>query len=593
MKLNNLFKIFLIVFTIFMFSGIVSATEIGAGSFKTKFVGDGQLHSLGTLNGVYSYTGDGPISAPYYNYETEDETPLYCLHQGLEYCAGCTYNKVATYTANRDNPTGYGCVVINIKASGGDINNRAVVQTAFWQRNLTTLNCSGSIDSIRQSTKKVSSRKEPYYGEWNDPTSGIQKNVLKFEKSSYNLHLDQNNSDYYITDAINITATKAYNINSTLPKGGYLTTSSSCTGKNLVSGSTSEKKIYACIPVNSDFKNTTFGITISGNYNISATCTRTAYSGEIKYSCQTPSASVYEYSKNESGFQSLVMFNYSTSEVACGTETIPAGKDTTKDCSIEDNHNESTTLVVPLGSIKINKTDSRTKKPVGGAKFRLYRQNNNKKYVEVTSDAKGNKLNIVTDSNGKFEISNLIYGTYKLVEYEPAVGYEKNEVEATGIVIDNTKPIPVNITNTPISTLISKQDISNEKELPGAHISVTNEYNELILEFISGKEPKKFYLGQGKYTITETASPEGYEKMETVFEFEVLESGDIKLLNVKNDKNIKVEKNKIILYNTPIVDVPDTAKSSYIYPLVGGFVTILGVLIVYSVIKKSKNKNEA
>ena len=209
----------------------------------------------------------------------------------------------------------------------------------------------------------------------------------------------------------------------------------------------------------------------------------------------------------------------------------------------------------------------------------------------MTTDAKGNKINIVTDSNGKFEISNLIYGTYKLVEYEPATGYEESKTEASGIIIDNIASVPVNITNTPISTLISKQDITDEKELPGAHIAVTNEYNELVLEFISGKEPKKFYLGPGKYTITETASPEGYEKIETVFEFEVLESGDIKLLNSKNDKNIKAEKNKIILYNTPIVEVPDTAKSSYIYPLVGGFVTILGILIVYSVIKKSKNKN--
>ncbi len=56
------------------------------------------------------------------------------------------------------------------------------------------------------------------------------------------------------------------------------------------------------------------------------------------------------------------------------------------------------------------------------------------------------------------------------------------------------------------------------------------------MEFISSKEGNKFTLAKGKYRISETQAPNGYELTTETGEFEITEHGQIIKCNLTNKK---------------------------------------------------------
>lgn len=84
---------------------------------------------------------------------------------------------------------------------------------------------------------------------------------------------------------------------------------------------------------------------------------------------------------------------------------------------------------------------------------------------------------------------------------------------------------------------ISKQDITNKKELPGATLVVKDYDGNIIEEWVSTNEPHLINnLKPGIYTLTETIAPNGYILSDETITFTVKEDGSI---------------TKVVMYNTP------------------------------------------
>lgn len=142
----------------------------------------------------------------------------------------------------------------------------------------------------------------------------------------------------------------------------------------------------------------------------------------------------------------------------------------------------------------------------------------------------------------------------------------------TKVTIDSDSNIlhsSIVITNTLIDMKISKLDITNQKELPGAEIVIKDSEGKEVIKFVSTDQVKQFNIPVGIYTLTETVAPKGYDRLTTDIKFEVLPDGNIKLLDVKSDsfKMIKSEDpidtdtDHLVIYNSLTeVKIPDTGS---------------------------------
>lgn len=74
---------------------------------------------------------------------------------------------------------------------------------------------------------------------------------------------------------------------------------------------------------------------------------------------------------------------------------------------------------------------------------------------------------------------------------------------------------------------ISKKDITNEQELPGAHLVIKDHDGNVVEEWTSTNEPHYIEkLPAGDYTLTEITAPDGYEVANSI-NFTVYPTGDI------------------------------------------------------------------
>uniref|UniRef100_UPI00242C815B SpaA isopeptide-forming pilin-related protein n=1 Tax=Thomasclavelia cocleata TaxID=69824 RepID=UPI00242C815B len=82
--------------------------------------------------------------------------------------------------------------------------------------------------------------------------------------------------------------------------------------------------------------------------------------------------------------------------------------------------------------------------------------------------------------------------------------------------------------HTPFKVSVSKQDITDHKELEGAHLQVTDKDGKVVDKWVSVKEPhmiQDLYCGQ-TYTLTETIAPDGYKIAKSI-NFIVDETGEV------------------------------------------------------------------
>lgn len=121
-------------------------------------------------------------------------------------------------------------------------------------------------------------------------------------------------------------------------------------------------------------------------------------------------------------------------------------------------------------------------------------------------------------------------GVYTLTEEKPADGYVtadtiRFEVKQTSDTDYEVQTVTMRDDVTKIT--VSKKDITNGEELPGAHLVIKNEKGDVVEEWTSTNETHYIEkLPIGKYTLTEITAPDGYETAETI-SFEIKDTGEI------------------------------------------------------------------
>lgn len=167
--------------------------------------------------------------------------------------------------------------------------------------------------------------------------------------------------------------------------------------------------------------------------------------------------------------------------------------------------------------VKISKRDATTGEELPGAELRI-----------ATED--GEVIDGWTSGTEPHEVENLADGTYTLTEITAPDGYQVAEkvlfTVKDGAVIGNIVIMldqPKKDTPNPPEHeddkefVISKQDATTSKELPGAELTLTDENGEEIESWTSTKTPHTMKnLPDGEYTLTEVTAPDGYEVAESI-----------------------------------------------------------------------------
>lgn len=153
--------------------------------------------------------------------------------------------------------------------------------------------------------------------------------------------------------------------------------------------------------------------------------------------------------------------------------------------------------------------------------------------------------------------------------------------------IDNDGNLSLIIRDETSKIFISKKDISNVEELPGAKIVIECE-NGFKEEFVSTKEAHKIEatkITNTTCTLTETIAPDNYEKLENKLTFKLDNEGNITTVGDKDDAYY-IDGNKITIYNG---NFPDTGLGLWIGTLIIGTSLIIGgIVVINNNIKKKR-----
>ena len=167
---------------------------------------------------------------------------------------------------------------------------------------------------------------------------------------------------------------------------------------------------------------------------------------------------------------------------------------------------------VPSGpTAKISKVDVANQQELEGAKLQVIDKNGNVvdewisgKTAHVTTELKAGETYTLRETvapDGYLITSDT---TFTLKE-DGTVDESKTttKVKDGVLLVEDTKAVSVNI---------SKVDVSNQKELEGAHIQIVDKDGKIVDEWTSGKEPHVVNnLKPGEtYTLRETVAPDGY-----------------------------------------------------------------------------------
>ena len=181
------------------------------------------------------------------------------------------------------------------------------------------------------------------------------------------------------------------------------------------------------------------------------------------------------------------------------------------------------------GDLEFTKTDVTDGRIIEGAKIKIICVEglSKGKVIEFTSFKDGNKFT-------------LDEGKYTFEEISAPNGYEINKEVGTFEIKDG-EITKANLKDERTTGVLefTKTDVATGEVLEGAKIKIEcleGLDQGKVIEFTSSKEGNKFTLAKGKYRISETQAPNGYELTTETGEFEITNKGDIIKCNLTNKK---------------------------------------------------------
>ncbi|MGU8577992.1 SpaA isopeptide-forming pilin-related protein [Clostridium perfringens] len=184
---------------------------------------------------------------------------------------------------------------------------------------------------------------------------------------------------------------------------------------------------------------------------------------------------------------------------------------------------------VKTGEVDFTKTDVATGENIEGAKIEIIGVDEQNKHIKLdfTSSKDGNRFTLPE-------------GKYEFHETQAPNGYELS-TEVGTFEIKDGEITKANLKNERTTGVLefTKTDVATGEVLEGAKIKIEcleGLDQGKVIEFTSSKEGNKFTLAKGKYRISETQAPNGYELTTKTSEFEITEQGQIVKCNLTNKK---------------------------------------------------------
>ena len=235
------------------------------------------------------------------------------------------------------------------------------------------------------------------------------------------------------------------------------------------------------------------------------------------------------------------------------------------------------------GTVKVLKLDENNE-PLENAVFGLFKP-------DCTEFTEENALMTAkSDDKGCFSFADIPFGEFAVREIKAPTGYILSDKVYQVNITEDGQIVEITAENKPITVEFSKRDTEGS-ELKGAKLQIVDEKGNVIEEWTSdGTNHIVKKLKAGKYVLTETAAPDGYE-IATDISFEVFEDGTVK---AGNTETVAVSKD-----GNPLIVMVDEAEENQITPqtgdnrskLPGIILTGTGLSILVILILKSKKKN--
>ena len=231
---------------------------------------------------------------------------------------------------------------------------------------------------------------------------------------------------------------------------------------------------------------------------------------KVKIAATGKAKRVYNYTTGSSYYQDLIPVKVYTVETKSVSTTIKLS------------------FKSEVTKLNISKQDITSKAELPGATL-------------IIKDTNGNVVDTWISGSVPHYIEGLVPGNYTLTETIAPVGYKLSSetinftLEADGqvksVVMYNEKEIT--------KVKISKQDIADGKEVPGATLIIKDATGKEVARWVSGNEPHYIEgLAEGSYTLTEIQAPNGYKLSSETISFRLLATGEIQSVVMYNEKDI-------------------------------------------------------
>lgn len=228
--------------------------------------------------------------------------------------------------------------------------------------------------------------------------------------------------------------------------------------------------------------------------------------------------------------------------------------------------------------------------------------------VKITNDVNGDgkvdeiDLNLVKEAVANNKYSNNVdtnndkeINVKDIISVKKAIGKFQEFSLLEQMVVSYNERVSLVVTNVPLDITLSKQDITNSKEIKGAKITIKDSKGVKVVEYISDGKPKTFAIPAGTYTLTERVAPAGYQKLNTTVKFKVGTDGNVKLLSASSSL-YKLKKTKtygeldhLVIYNElKTINAPNTGSVISFIEIFSGVALVgIGGYVLYRKYKKA------